>query len=58
VFGVPARLQGAAADAYLDGLRGRERFTELATQARDALDAREMLAAAQALHHWLWEKTR
>lgn len=58
VFGVPARLQGAAADAYLDGLRGRERFTTLAAQARDALDAREMLAAAQALHHWLWEKTR
>ncbi|WP_029625172.1 hypothetical protein [Sphingomonas sp. PAMC 26605] len=58
VFGVPARLQGAAADTYLDGLRGRARFTGLAEQARDARDPRDMLAAAQALHHWLWEKTR
>lgn len=58
VFGVPARLQGAAADAYLDGLHGRERFTALAEQARAARDPRTMLQAARALHDWLWEKTR
>ncbi|MEG3178060.1 hypothetical protein U1872_17595 [Sphingomonas sp. RB3P16] len=58
VFGVPARLRDGAADAYLDGLTGRARFTELAERAKAARDPRAMLAAAQALHHWLWEKTR
>ena len=58
VFGVPARLQGAAVDGYLDGLRGRARFSALAAEAQAARDPRAMLAAAQALHHWLWEKTR
>ena len=58
VFGVPARLQGEAVDGYLDGLRGRARFSALAAEAQAARDPRAMLAAAQALHHWLWEKTR
>jgi hypothetical protein len=58
VFGVPARLRDGAADAYLDGLSSRARFTDLAAQARAARDPRTMLHAAQALHHWLWEKTR
>ena len=58
VFGVPARLQGAAVDGYLAGLRGRARFSALAAEAQAARDPRAMLAAAQALHHWLWEKTR
>ncbi|TPG55353.1 hypothetical protein [Sphingomonas glacialis] len=58
VFGVPARLQGEAIDGYLDGLRGRSRFSALAAEAQAARDPRAMLAAAQALHHWLWEKTR
>ncbi|MGY2735227.1 hypothetical protein [Sphingomonas sp. UYP23] len=58
VFGVPTRLQGAAVDAYLDGLRGRARFSALTAEAQAARDPRAMLAAAQALHHWLWEKTR
>lgn len=58
VFGVPPRLRNTALDAYLDGLAGRARFTALADQARSAHRPRDMLAAAQALHHWLWEKTR
>ena len=58
VFGVPARLRDAALDTYLDGLRGRARFTVLAEDARAARNPRAMLEAAQALHHWLWEKTR
>lgn len=58
VFGVPVRLRDAAADSYLDGLKGRARFTELAEQAQAARDPRSMLQAAQALHTWLWEKTR
>lgn len=58
VFGVPARLRDAALDTYLDGLTGRARFTTLVNDARSARHPRDMLAAAQALHHWLWEKTR
>ena len=58
VFGVPARLQGEAVDGYLDGPRGRARVSALAAEAQAARDPRAMLAAAQALHHWLWEKTR
>jgi len=58
VFGVPARLRDQAYDVYLDRLGGRARFSELAEQARSATDPRGMLQAAQALHHWLWEKSR
>lgn len=58
VFGVPGRLRDGGLDAYLDGLAGRARFTALAEQARIARHPRDMLAAAQALHQWLWEKTR
>ena len=58
VFGVPARMRDDALDRYLDALSGRARFTTLADQARTARHPRDMLAAAQALHHWLWEKTR
>jgi hypothetical protein len=58
VFGVPARMRDDALDRYLDALSGRARFTTLAEQARTARHPRDMLAAAQALHHWLWEKTR
>ncbi|MET4664242.1 hypothetical protein [Sphingomonas sp. PvP056] len=58
VFGVPARMRDDALDRYLDALAGRARFTTLAEQARTARHPRDMLAAAQALHHWLWEKTR
>jgi len=58
VLGVPARLRDDALDRYLDALSGRTRFTALAEQARTARHPRHMLAAAQALHHWLWEKTR
>ena len=58
VFGVPPRLRDQAYDVYLDRLGGRARFSELAEQARIATDPRAMLHAAQALHHWLWEKSR
>ncbi|WP_353204638.1 hypothetical protein [Sphingomonas sp.] len=58
VFGVPSRLRDQAYDAYLDRLGGRARFSDLAEQARVATDPRAMLHAAQALHHWLWEKSR
>lgn len=58
VFGVPAKMRDDALDRYLDALSGRARFTTLAEQARTARHPRDMLAAAQALHHWLWEKTR
>ncbi|MBV9930053.1 MAG: hypothetical protein JO013_03820 [Alphaproteobacteria bacterium] len=56
-FGVPARLQGAAVDAYLDGLGGRP-FSELAAAAADARDRDHLLGAAQALHDWQEEKLR
>ncbi|WP_157220352.1 hypothetical protein [Flavisphingomonas formosensis] len=55
-FGVPARLHDGAIDDYLDGLGGRERFSDLANQARDAGDRHAMLAAAQRLHRWKQEK--
>jgi hypothetical protein len=58
VFGVPSRLRDQAYDVYLDRLGGRARFSELAEQARVATDPRAMLQAAQALHTWLWEKSR
>lgn len=58
VFGVPARLRDGALDAHLDGLADRARFSDLAEQARAARHPRDMLQAAQALHRWLWEKTR
>jgi hypothetical protein len=50
-FGVPARLQGAAIDAYLDGLGGRP-FSELAAAAAEAGDRDRLLSAARALHDW------
>jgi hypothetical protein len=58
-FGVPARLKDAALDAYLDKLGGRggRRFSELARAAEATQDRAELVAAAQALHHWQKEKT-
>jgi hypothetical protein len=58
VFGMSPRLHDAALDAQLDRLDGRARFTELAEAARTARDRHSALSAAQALHRWLWEKTR
>jgi len=58
VFGMSARLHDGALDAQLDRLDGRARFTELAEAARTARDRHSALSAAQALHRWLWEKTR
>jgi hypothetical protein len=51
-FGAPARLQGEALDAYLDGLKRPQRFTDLRRRAEQAGDRIEMLHAAQALHAW------
>lgn len=51
-FGVPARLRDAALDQYLDRLRGRGRFTDLAAAASEAQDRSALIDAAQALHQW------
>jgi len=56
VFGVPARLKGAAIDAYLDGLGGERLFTDLVAASEAADSDRQMLATAQALHDWQQEK--
>jgi hypothetical protein len=58
VFGVPARLRDGAVDDYLDKLDGRGRFSELAAAAARARRREDLLAAAQALHQWQWEKKR
>lgn len=57
-FGVPARLKGAALDAYLDkmGARGGHRFSELARAAEATQDRAALVDAAQALHQWQKEK--
>lgn len=54
-FGAPAKLQGEALDAYLDGLGGKP-FSTLAAAASGARDQHELLGAAQALHDWQREK--
>ncbi|HEX8574219.1 MAG TPA: hypothetical protein VF759_15875 [Allosphingosinicella sp.] len=56
VFGVPARLRDLAINDYLDKLDGRGRFSDLASAAAEARGRDELLAAAQALHQWQWEK--
>lgn len=56
VFGVPARLRDVAVNDYLDKLEGRERFSALAAAADGARSRDAVLAAAQALHQWQWEK--
>jgi hypothetical protein len=50
-FAVPARLQGDAIDAYLDGLGGPP-FSSLAAAAAEAGDRDRLLSAARALHDW------
>jgi len=57
-FGVPARLRDADLDAYLDGLDGNRRFTDLARAAERAGDRAALVEAAQALHRWEKEKSR
>lgn len=57
-FGVPARLRDAGIDGYLDRLRGRARFTDLAAAAHDAKDRRALTDAAWALHDWMGETKR
>ena len=57
-FAAPARLRGAALDAYLDGLgRGGARFTTLAEAVMRAEDNTDLVSASRALHAWL-EGTR
>jgi hypothetical protein len=56
VFAVPARLRDLAINDYLDKLDGRGRFSALASAAAEARGRDELLAAAQALHQWQWEK--
>jgi len=56
VFGVPAKLRDLAINDYLDKLDGRGRFSALASAAAEARGRDELLAVAQALHQWQWEK--
>ena len=56
VFGVPAKLRDLAINDYLDKLDGRGRFSALASAVEEARGRDELLAAAQALHQWQWEK--
>jgi hypothetical protein len=56
VFGVPARLRDGAVNEYLDKLEGRERFSALAAAADGARSREAVVAAAQALHRWQWER--
>lgn len=57
--GAPPGLSGEALDRYLDKLtREGEAFTSLAARAEDAPDARRLLIAARALHHWRRTVTR
>ncbi|KQR84174.1 hypothetical protein [Sphingomonas sp. Leaf343] len=58
LLGVPARLTDEEADRYLDRLPGPSTFTMLVAPAGRAGHRDDMLAAARALHQWLWEKTR
>ncbi|HEU0135638.1 MAG TPA: hypothetical protein VFR28_12520 [Allosphingosinicella sp.] len=58
VFGVPAKLRDSAVVDYLDKLDGRSSFSALAAAAEKARSREELLAAAQALHQWQWEKKR
>lgn len=58
VFGVPTGLRDAETDAYLDGLGGDTRFTELFAAAERADRREDILGAARALNHWLWEERR
>ncbi|MBY9063539.1 hypothetical protein K7957_11410 [Sphingomonas yunnanensis] len=55
-FAAPARLRGAALDAYLDGLDRHARFTALASTLAAATGAAEMTRAARALHDWMGER--
>ena len=57
-FGVSPRFTADEVDAYLDGLGGAVRFTELARRAELADSDQEMLAAARALHAWKREIVR
>ena len=56
VFAVPAKLRDGAVTDYLDKLGGRDRFSTLAAAAEEAKGREGVLAAAQALHRWQWEK--
>jgi hypothetical protein len=56
VFAVPAKLRDDAIVDYLDRLEGRPRFSALASAAEQAKGRDQLLAAAQALHRWQWEK--
>ena len=51
-FGVPAKLRDKNIDDYLDKLRGRARFSDLAAAADQASDRASLVAAAQALWHY------
>lgn len=58
LFGVPASLQGADADKYLDRLSNRESFGELAAAVERAGDRDELLGAARRLHGWMGDRAK
>ena len=57
-FAVPARLRGAALDAYLDRMGRTKSFTALADEVATAGDRASLVGAARALHDWMGERTR
>lgn len=58
LFAVPARMRGAALDAYLDRLGKHGRFTGLAAAVAEADDKDTLVSAARALHDWMGERER
>ena len=55
-LGAPARLRGAALDAYLDRAKRGERFTTLAGAVTRAENKDELVSTARALHDWMGER--
>lgn len=58
LFGLPAALQRAQADAYLDRLGERGRFSELAAAVDRAEHRADLLEAARRLHGWMGDRTK
>ncbi len=56
IFAIPARVRDGELDIYLDRLKGKRPFSQLAAAAEAADDRETLLAAAQALYVWQKEK--
>ena len=55
-FRAPSRLKDGALDAYLDGIGGSTKFTDLAHQVEQATDRGKLVEAARALYEWEGKK--